>query len=356
MPSGQGVSRKYNKQRTQTGTTTPPVRRASGLVAVLCLLVGAAVASARAGEPLSPGDSALIVLSSNAQPYRQCAQTISKGLAKHKIRSRVVVLSVRPDADVTDKADLYVAIGSRATARLHRSLSADAHLLYCMVQHPEATGLARGPARYGVTTRVPVSRQFELIGRALPRARSVGMLYRGKQPTSVATKQEAARSLPKGWKLEAVDVDKHSSEAEAIRSLFSRSVDVVWTSADPTVYNVGVARAMLLEGLRNRMPVFGFSHAFVRAGALFGIGVDPSDQGSQVVELVARHYTKPASGATPKEPTSKTADSLPGRYTPEPARCHLSVNLLVARKIGVTLPPKVLQSASFVFGAKDEGQ
>ena len=41
------------------------------------------------------------------------------------------------------------------------------------------------------------------------------------------------------------------------------------------------------RGLRTNVPVFGFSPAFVRAGALVGVGVDPAAQGQQAATLTA---------------------------------------------------------------------
>jgi ABC-type uncharacterized transport system substrate-binding protein len=93
--------------------------------------------------------------------------------------------------------------------------------------------------------------------------------------------------------------------------------------------------------LRRRVPVFGFSPAFVRAGALIGVGIDPHAQGRQAGELVRLSLAR-----------SPTADSIPNAVRLAPTY-QLAVNLTVARKLGVTLPAEFIAHADQVFGGDE---
>jgi ABC-type uncharacterized transport system substrate-binding protein len=78
--------------------------------------------------------------------------------------------------------------------------------------------------------------------------------------------------------------------------------------------------------------VFGFSTSFVRAGALFGVGLEPATQGKQAAALVRDVLNK------------KTLTN-----TVTPPIYDISLNLVVAQKLSLTLPPAVVQRAKHIF-------
>ena len=94
-------------------------------------------------------------------------------------------------------------------------------------------------------------------------------------------------------------------------------------------------RALLLASLRTKTPVFGYSAAFVKAGALFGITVDPEAQGKQAATL-GLGLLKDA--AVTKPPLVNAPESI-----------QISVNLIVASQIGVQLPADLVQRATNVY-------
>ena len=112
-------------------------------------------------------------------------------------------------------------------------------------------------------------------------------------------------------------------------------VDMVWTAPDSTLYDTASVRALLLAALRTNTPVFGYSTAFVKAGALVGIGVDPEAQGQQAATL-ALQLLKGA------------GDAKTSRVNP-PENFQIAVNLIVASQIGVQLPPEFVQRATYTY-------
>ena len=163
------------------------------------------------------------------------------------------------------------------------------------------------------------------------------MLYRSDKPDSRRQFEAASEALPKGWRLDAIAVDKSDSVAAAIDKLMQRRVDIVWTSADTAIYDTPAVRSLLLSAMRSKTPVFGFSPAFARAGAVIGIGIDPASQGAQAAALTIKVLQQATS-----------ARSSPGTIEP-PSQFQIILNAVAAQQLGIELPDSVIQKASQVF-------
>lgn len=273
----------------------------------------------------------VVVISADLPPYRQAQEALFAGIDGPG--KRVLVLDqVAADATkLPTDATCIVAVGTPAATWLHARKPASP-LVYCMVSDPVGAGLHDPPPATGITTDVPFSEQLRLIAETLPQTRTVGLFYREADERSKQTVTEARLALPAGWKLEAVALDRHDSPAAAIDALLGRSVDVVWTVPDTAIWSEGTVRSLLLASLRRRVPVFGFSSSFVRAGALLGVGLDPAAQGKQAAALVA--------------------DVLAGRVpmtTMVPPVYEICLNLVVAQKLSLTLPAAVVERAKRIF-------
>lgn len=297
------------------------------LAAVLCCLP----IQAQAAEQV------LLVLSSDALPYRQAATSLELSLADENIKSVTIVSQELESTsfDVLQKQyspSMWVAIGSRAAAQVNKLIPPTVPFVYCMVVNPQKVGIdpARGQVA-GVSVVKSVLEQFSIIKTAMPALDSIAMLYRSTSEQSVQTLNDVKKQLPKGWKLEAVDIDSMKSQAAAIQELFDRKSDLVWTSSDSSIYNRAIVKSLLLASLRSGIPVFGFSGSFVKAGALFGLDADPAAQGKYAALLV-----KGCLGLT-----SEKVCLLSSGVT-------LSVNLVVADRLGIRLSDELLARAKVV--------
>jgi putative tryptophan/tyrosine transport system substrate-binding protein len=297
-----------------------PSRLRTVLLLALCWLS----ASAGAGE-------VVVVISADLPPYRQAQEALFSGIGAPTARALILDQVSRDPAQLPEDAACIVAIGTPAATWLHARKPTTA-LIYCMVSDPVGAGLHQPPLATGITTDVPFAEQMRLIGETLPETRTVGLFYRDGDERSRQTLAEARLALPTGWKLEALAIDRHDSPAAAIDTLLGRSVDVVWTLPDTAIWSEGTVRSLLLASLRRRVPVFGFSASFVRAGALLGVGLDPATQGAQAAALVRDMLAgKPPSSAV-----------VPPIY-------EICLNLVVAQKLSLTLPPAVVERAKRVF-------
>jgi len=308
---------------------------------VLCLLHAVVADNGQADEKQdsrAPASMILVVLSSDAGPYVRASEAVVAQLTDwgHSVQA-VAVEDIADDFRTqADSADVIVAIGTHAANWLNERIQPTDRLIYCMVAGASRLGLD-GANVWGVTTDVPFDAQFALIGRALPNARVIGVFFASENDTSRQHLADAQAALPKGWQILTVDVGQYESRADAINALLAKKIDIVWTCPDSAVYNGETVHFLLLSALKSNIPVFGFSESFVRIGALLGVGIDPSVQGCQAADLTDRVLQAVASGST------DTAN------IPAETVYKIAVNLIVAQRIGVTLPEEVVSSAETVF-------
>ncbi|HUE02694.1 MAG TPA: hypothetical protein VMR62_24210 [Bryobacteraceae bacterium] len=69
---------------------------------------------------------------------------------------------------------------------------------------------------------------------------------------------------------------------------FRKKVDFVVCLPDGSLYNSATARPLIMASLENRLPIVGFSPAFLRAGAAVAIYPDYRGVGQQTADLVRR--------------------------------------------------------------------
>lgn len=278
----------------------------------------------------------VIVRSSDAAPYAEAETALRAGLVDRRQPLRGFALKEVAEKGIATlgHADGFVAIGTSAARWLHQKLPADARLIFCMVNNAEEAGLSTGTASWGVTTDVALADQFKLISEAIPAVHAIGVLYRADAPNGRRPVDSLQAALPRDCRVEGVAVKDGDTVAAAIDALIDKNVDLIWTTADSKLYDSACVRTLLLAGLRKKIPVWGFSPSFVRAGALLGVGVEPRAQGVQAAAIVSRVLDGNAAAAGSIE---------------TPAQFQIAVNLNVAQQIGVKIPEAVSERAAYVF-------
>jgi ABC-type uncharacterized transport system substrate-binding protein len=322
-----------------------------------CLAAWVALAAPATGPLL--GAEITIVLSGEEAPYVAARDAASKALASQGHAVQVLQLRDLTKAATDRKADVFLAIGTKAALALHEAVKPPARLVYCMVPDPARSGLAQGLPACGISMEVPFEVQVDLMLKAVEKAKTIGMLYRSDVPASLAMMKELEQCAPKGVRVLGVSVDKHPSVAAAIDALLDQKPDIIWTAPDAAVYDTAAIRALLLASVRRQVPVYGFSVPFVKAGALLGTGIDPRAQGEQAAGLVPDLLKAPAapaasadsSGATPVA-SSQSASA----HVVMPPKFEIAVNLVVAQRLSLTLPEGVIAKATQVFRPDEDKQ
>ena len=295
----------------------------------------------------------IVVRSSRAEPYMKAAVALENELAnlgyenyKRRIVNLDAIISGKMKLLSSVKSPVFAAIGTKAAVYLGKELSEGSKLTYCMVANINTlreTGLIRG---VGIGTDIAIDVRLRLISEALPSVRAIGLLFRSDQPKSHRRMTRIRRNLPENWQLKSIDTSRFNSMSDAIKSLFKQKVDIIWTHPDASVYNPAVIRSLLLTSLRERIPVFGFSVPFVRAGALLGVGIDPAAQGKSLARVIVPLLED--------ESIRSHVQSAAVELTELTPEFEIAVNLIVAENLSITIPGSIIETAKYVYRADQQ--
>lgn len=182
-------------------------------------------------------------------------------------------------------AELILASGYAAAEAMARR--GDTPTLAVLLSHSQYAGLRQ---RYpdarlsAIVLDQPPERQLALICAVLPGSRRLGMLF-GPETGNQEADLRVAASL--------VDLEliaKHLSTAGELMPALQQTLeasDALLVLADPLLNSPAAARAVLLSSYRYRRPVFGYSRAFVEAGALAAVFSGPAEVARDVADWLS---------------------------------------------------------------------
>jgi putative ABC transport system substrate-binding protein len=304
------------------------------------LLIGAAILSS---QPLSVQAQAhkgriLVLTSYGAKPFEEALSGFRDQLTKMGSTMQLEVVPLDGDGSkvtrmlevgIQEGVELIFALGTVA-ARGVAGKTGDIPVLACVIlDSRELTGQKNAT---GVVLDIPEETFLQSISRVLPGRKKIGILYDpGRSREKVEAASAAAAKM--GFSLYAEKVEKVTEIPQALESL-SRKVDVLWGIHDDTVYTPQTAKQILLFCYQNKIPFFGLSDAWVKAGALYSLDADYRDMGCQCAEMA---------GALLK---GQKAGTMPiGR----PRKLTRSVNLKTAQHMKLEIPAPVVQEATEVY-------
>ena len=229
------------------------------------------------------------------------------------------------------KPRLIVAIGPLA-AQVAREHLRNVPMIFVMVSNPPKHGL-QGANLAGVSLDIPVQLQLARYKALVPTLQTLGVIYDPTKTGAMVTEARATVATL-GLQLLAAPVSTPKEVPAALRSLLGK-MDALWMLPDDTVVTPESFKFLLLTAFENNLPFVTVSDIFVEAGALASLSPDYTDVGRQGCQLAT--------------------DLESGRLRPAevmvvpPAKLNLAINLKTASKIGLTLPPEVIQSANKVY-------
>lgn len=216
---------------------------------------------------------------------------------------------------------LIVTVGTTALNRLNASDEAVPAKVPLVAMLVSRTALAKAAAASsrpltGVYLDQPLERQLALLRLAVPGRDRIGVLL---GPDSGRYRNAIGNAIRSGGLHESIAlIDGAEQIAEGLRACLSDS-DVLMTIPDAEIFSGNTARNILLAAYRHRVPVLGYSAAFVRAGALMAVYSTPEQIGRQAAGLAAEIL----------------AGRLPAAE--EPQEFNVAVNANVARAFGLVL-------------------
>ena len=220
------------------------------------------------------------------------------------------------------KNKLVLAIATPAAQSL-ATVSTETPIVFTAVTDPLSADLVEsiekpGGLLTGTSDQAPIDKQVELLGQAVPNAKTVGILYTTSERNSEVQVEEAQTLLEKaGYKVILKGISNSNEVQDATTSLM-QTVDAVFVPTDNTV-----ASTMTMIGelsVQYKIPVIGGSTDMVDEGGLLTYGTNYEALGRQTAKIAIK-ILEGADVAT-----------LPVEY---PATVSLHVNEEMAKKLGI---------------------
>lgn len=293
------------------------------------LLIFVMLALIPPASAIASGDI-LIIQSLAIKPYNMALQGFRSAC---DIKAQKFISSELSEADILGKArkmrpGLILAIGQDALVKA-RGIR-DVPIVYLMVLNPQSLVKESGNIT-GVSMNISPERQLSQLRQVLPHARKIGLLF---DPVKSGVFVGKARNAAVQKDIEMVTKEVHNSrEAVAAIDGMKGKVDALWLLPDTTVVNPATIDMLLLSTIENSIPVLVFSEKYVEKGAIMSLEIDPAEAGKQAGEMANRILA---------------GDDV-NRINEEDARgSFLAVNMIIAKKLGITINENVLKRARVI--------
>ena len=276
------------------------------------------------------GQEIVAIQSIRIQPYEDAVQGFESACGA-KIKR--LIISELKGTDIVEKIneirpDMILAVGLDALSRVIRIK--DIPFIYLMVLHHQSI-LSGEKNISGVSLDIPQEKQLRTLLVALPRTKTVGLLYAQEKTGRLAKKaREAAREI--GIKLLAKEVHSTRDVSQSIQDMKGK-IDVFWMLPDLTVITPETIEFVLLFSLENKIPILAFSEKYVELGALMSVGIDAFDIGIQAGEMA--------------EKILSGRDIMNARHV-DARKAVISINLKVAKTLGIPIDEKIIRKARII--------
>jgi ABC-type uncharacterized transport system substrate-binding protein len=272
-----------------------------------------------------------VISSSGAEPYKLATAGFKKTF--EKLTNAVFFDYMMDDqdqdslgAEITKRhPGLILAVGSKAFD-FAKTKFLNNNIIYCMVLRNEDVN---APNIAGVDLYIPEEYRLLEIKKILPSVNSLGIIYSESSVRQFEDIQEtcAANDI----KLVGVKIDGEGSFSKALDNI-KDVIDSFIMVADSTVFSPATIQYLLEESMDKKFPVIGLSSYYTKAGALISFECDYDDVGVVAAKTAMERFF---SGDKTEVGAKKFG---------------YSVNVLVARRLGIRLSPDAVQNASEVFG------
>ncbi|HEM5422953.1 TPA: ABC transporter substrate-binding protein [Streptococcus suis] len=221
-----------------------------------------------------------------------------------------------------DGNDIVLAIATPSAQSL-ATVSTETPIVFTAVTDPLSADLVEsiekpGGLLTGTSDQAPIDKQVELLGQAVPDAKTVGILYTTSERNSEVQVEQAKELLEKaGYKVVVKGITSSNEVQDATTSLM-KDVDALFIPTDNTV-----ASTMTMIGelsVEHKVPVIGGSMDMVDEGGLLTYGTNYEALGRQTAKMAI----KIIEGAN----VSETAVEYPETVS-------LHVNEEMAQKLGI---------------------
>ena len=139
----------------------------------------------------------------------------------------------------------------------------------------------------GVSDKLPVEAQLDLIRKLQPTAKTIGIIYTTSEPNSVsAIKEYNSKASDYGFEIIAIGVSSQAEVTQAADTIISKKVDCISNLTDNNV--VGVLDSILDKTNEAGIPVYGSEIEQVKKGCVASAGIDYIELGKQAGHIAAK--------------------------------------------------------------------
>lgn len=234
---------------------------------------------------------------------------------------------------IGDDPDVIIAISTPSAQTLIANTKT-IPIIYTAVTDPVAAKLtttwdASGTNVTGVSDKLDLSDQIDLILRVVPDAKRVGIVYNPAEANSIAVVKSLEELLAqRGMTLVTAAAPRSVDVGSAARSLVGK-VDVFYSNTDNNV--VSAYEALVKVGQDAKIPVIASDTPSVARGAVAALGVDYKELGRQAGRIALRIFNGEKAGDIP----SQTSEKI-----------QLLLNPKAAQRQGITLSDDLLKDAT----------
>lgn len=230
---------------------------------------------------------AAIVFQSGSDAYDEALTGIRASLAKSPYKIQYVNLAEtgapkRLEAMLASAPRLVTAVGLGAWDQLG---TVAIPVLPAVVLREDVRSAKDRRAVAVIYADVPLAAIAFNLRAMFPGRSRIALIHRSSRPPLDAVAIARVKQL--GFELMVVECAGPDKLLAAFGSA-KGAADFVVTEPDPELYNSATVKPLVLASLDSRLPIVGFSAAFVRAGALAGVYPDFRDLGQQTGERIQR--------------------------------------------------------------------
>ncbi len=279
----------------------------------------------------------LIVLETNLRPYVEALNGV-----KSVIGNKAEVVSIQKlieqeknkESNTQDIIETYhpriiVAIGSQCLFFLMNRTD-HIPIVFTMVLNPWSFPFSR-PLITGISMNVLPQLYWKVFALIKPTIHTIGVVY---DPAKTGYLVNIAKELTKKYhqKLIAIPVKNSVQAIRAIQKIVPK-IDAFWMTPDTTVYRQEALDFLIYSSICYHFVLAGLSIKDVKSGSLFAWSFDSYKLGKQAGELV----DKILNGA-----------DFPHKKFFWAKQLSLSINLKIAKKIGVQIDKTLIEKAQVI--------
>ena len=236
---------------------------------------------------------------------------------------------------VGDKTDVIVAIAT-PSAQAAAAATKSIPVVFAAVTAPVAAKLvkswnASGTNVTGVSDRLPLAPQIDLLLKVKPGAKRVGYVYSPGEINSVTVLKELKAELGKRGMIVVEAAAPRTVDIPSATKSLAGKVDVIYTTTDNNV--VSAYESLVRVAQESKLPLVASDTDSVKRGAIAALGMNYYDIGRQTGKMV----DKILKGTNVSTIAPETGKKLSLVVSPE-----------AAKKQGVTLSDALVKQATEV--------